>query len=361
VKLGRGARILAGTLLATLPLAASPPARGSTAARPAVTTSGVNFVDRAGRIVILRGVNVSYRSRLVEKVLDLHANFVRVRVLWAHVQPSREAFDADELARLDAFVAYLCEHGVNVELDLRGRPLPAWVNRRGFHVRHAPAPRGAYLGFVRRIVRRYSGDPRVIGFGIFNEPEPYMWDRVGSPSVDQQMLAWQAGVRDAILAVDPLTTVFFNVRGGNYGVKTCFRCAGFRLAHTALDWHDFYNGCCGSGLDATDDNWVPGWPQTHNQRSTRYLGTAENQWLNLAIPWRAAHRLGIPMIVGEWGVRNDDTRHAVYNEQLEGILNAHALSWARWDLDGNSKFALVTHGRLNEQGEWLASEILGPG
>ena len=131
--------------------------------------------------MILRGVDVSYQSRLVEKVIELHANLARVRVLWADIEPRRGHLDAGELERLDAFVAYLTAHRVNVVLDLRGKELPGWVNRRGFHVRHAPAPRGAYLVFVRALVRRYAGNPRVIGFGIFNEPRPYVWDHVGSP------------------------------------------------------------------------------------------------------------------------------------------------------------------------------------
>ena len=348
-------------LAAIVPLILPPAATAAEPAPPAVTTSGVHFVDRAGRIVILRGVDISYQSRLAEKVVELHANFARVRVLWVEIEPRRGQFDAGELRRLDAFVAYLTAHRVNVELDLRGRELPAWVNVRGFHAHHAPAPRGAYLDFVRAIVKRSMGNPYVIGYGIFNEPRPAIGGIDGSLRLDRQMLEWQAGIRDAILAIDPLTTVFFNVRGGALGAEACFRCAGFRLAHAVLDWHDFYNGCCGSGLDATDDNWVPNWSKTHNQLSTRYHGTAANQWLNLAIPWRRTHLLGIPMIVGEWGVRNDDVNSRVYNEQMEGIFDRHGISWARWDMDCTSPFGLVSHGRLNEQGQWLASEILGNG
>jgi Cellulase (glycosyl hydrolase family 5) len=358
---GLSRSVVSLALAALIPLVVSAPARAAAPVSPAVTTSGVHFVDRSGRIVTLRGVDVSYRSAFKELVVEVHANFARVRVLWADIEPRCERFDAAELRRLDAFVAYLTSHRVNVELDLRGRDLPGWVNRRGFDARHAPAPRGAYLVFVRAMVHRYAGNGRVIGFGIFNEPRPYVWDQIGSPQVDRDMLRWQAGVRDAILAVDPFTTVFFNVRGGALGAKACFRCAGFRLAHTVLDWHDFYNGCCGSGLDAADDNWVPSWSATHNQLSTRYHGTSANQWLNVAIPWRRTHLLGIPMVVGEWGVRNDDVRRGVYNEQMEEIFRRHDLSWARWDVDCVSPFGLVSHGRLNEQGRWLASEILGTG
>ncbi|HEY7259433.1 MAG TPA: hypothetical protein VH459_10195, partial [Gaiellales bacterium] len=51
----------------------------------------------------------------------------------------------------------------------------------------------------------------------------------------------------------------------------------------------------------------------------------------------------------------------VYNEQMEEIFRRHGLSWARWDMDCVSTFGLVSHGTLNEQGRWLASEILGTG
>jgi Cellulase (glycosyl hydrolase family 5) len=348
-------------LAALVPLILSPSARAAGPVHPAVTTSGVRFVDRSGRIVILRGVDIGYRSAYAAKVVEVHANFARVRVLWADLEPRRGRFASAELRRLDAMVAYLTSHRVNVELDLRGKTLPGWVNRRGFDVRHAPVPRGVYLDFVRAIVSRYMTNARVIGFGILNEPHPYVWNHVGSPRLSRTMLAWQAPIRDAILAVDPSTTVFFNVRGGNLGTKTCFRCAGFRTAHTVLDFHDFYNGCCGSGFDATADNWIPSWSETHNQLSTRYLGTARNQWLNLAVPWRRTHLLGIPMIVGEWGVRNDDVRNHVYDEQMERILGRHGLSWARWDMDCVSRLGLVSHGKLNEQGRWLASELGGGG
>lgn len=358
-RMSRSMSSVALAALALLVLSAS--ARAAGPVRPAVTTSGVHFVDRSGRVVILRGVDVNYQSRLAENVIDLHANFARVRVLWVEIEPRQGQLAAGELRRLDTFVAYLTAHRVNVELDLRGRELPGWVNRGSFHARHAPAPRGAYLEFVRAIVRRYMGDPYVIGFGIFNEPRPAIGGAGGSLRLDRRMLEWQADIRDAILAIDPLTTVFFNARGGALGVQACFRCAGFRLAHTALDWHDFYNGCCGSGLDATDDNWIPSWSATHNQLSTRYRGTAHNQWLNLAIPWRRTHVLGIPMIVGEWGVRNDDAGRGIYNEQMEDIMARHGISWARWDMDCTSNFGLVSHGRLNEQGRWLASVLLGTG
>lgn len=197
------------------------------------------------------------------------------------------------------------------------------------------------------------------GTASFNEPEPYSGCGFGYPLLDRRILAWQAGIRRAIRAIDPYRAIFVNIRGGNYGVPTSFRKAGFGLAHTVLDWHDFYNGRHGSGLDATDDNWISSWPATHNQRTVPYTGTRAAQWQNLAIPWKRTHLLGIPMMVGEWGVRRDDPNRLVYDRQMQRVFDAHGLSWARWAMDTHP-LGLVRYGRLNDQGEWLQQALQTP-
>ena len=330
---------------------------------PYVTTHGVQFVNRRGVPMILRGVDVSGRARYAGHIADVGANFARVRVFWDHVEPGPGTIDAAELTRVAATVDALGQSRVFVELDLRGRPAPAWFgSTQNFFGSNRAASQAAYLGFAAAVVRRFDTNPWVIGYGIFNEPEPYSWHGggLGSPRLSRRMLSWQAGIRDGILRIDPYRAVFVNVRGGNYGVRTCFSCAGFGLAHTVIDWHDFYNGSNGSGMDATADNWVPSWEETHNQRSTRYAGTIANQWANLAIPWRRTRELGIPMIVGEWGVRNDDVNALVYDEQMERLFDRHGMSWARWDMDGNSSLGLLDRrGALNAEGRWLQQELTG--
>jgi cellulase (glycosyl hydrolase family 5) len=342
---------------------AAPAAPALAATPPYVTTHGVNFVNRHGSPVILRGVDMSARAPLAGHVVDLGANFARLRVFWNRVEPGPGAFDAAELARIQATVDELARHRVFMELDLRGRPAPAWFgSTQNFFGANRRASQAAYLGFAAAVVRRFDTNPWVIGYGIFNEPGPYSWHGggLGSPRLSRRMLSWQAGIRDGILRIDPYRAVFLNVRGGNYGVRTCFSCAGFRLAHTVIDWHDFYNGLYGTGMDETADNWLPSWEETHNQRHTEYLGTIANQWANLAIPWARSRELGIPMIVGEWGVRNDDVNGLVYDEQMERLFDRHGLSWARWDMDGNSVLGLLDrHGALNAQGVWLQKELTG--
>ncbi|MGN6379080.1 MAG: cellulase family glycosylhydrolase [Gaiellales bacterium] len=328
---------------------------------PAITTRGVGFVTAAGTPVVLRGVNMSYHSSWMTMVSRLGANFVRLRVLWSDVEPAPGLFDQAELAQLDTFVQYFNAHHVAVELDLRGDPVPAWFGSVvGFWKTHAEQSQAAYEPFVKTIVQRYDSYPYVVGFGIFNEPHPFRAS-YGTHNLDQTILRWQATIRNQVLALDPYTRVFFSVRGGNLGVKYAnFKRAGFSLKHTVLDWHDFYNGQWGSGFDQQNDRWVPSWPLTHNQETTRYLGTQVNQWLNIAIPWKRIHHSMIPMIVGEWGVKAADPNRSVYDSQMAAIFAKTHLSWARWDLD-NHELGLVSHGVLNDQGVWLQQLLTGSG
>jgi aryl-phospho-beta-D-glucosidase BglC (GH1 family) len=324
---------------------------------PAITAQGVQFVTAQDQPIVLRGVDVGYQSRYYTRVPDFGANFARIRVLWSKIEPQRNVFDESELTRLDQVVQTLNSQQVAVELDLRGSPTPSWFNPKGFWRVNAAASHAAYRPFVREIVERYDQYPYVIGFGIYNEPHTFTPIGLGTHRLDQTMLHWQSSIRNEILNIDPSRLVFFNIRGGNYGIKHAdFKAAGFKLRHVVYDWHSFYNGAFGSGFDKANDNWIPGWPQTHNQRSTAYEGTKQNQWLNFDIAWKRTHLIGIPMIVGEWGVRDDDTGRDAYDQQMGVIFGKTGASFARWAIDG-SKMGLMTGRDLNDQGQWLAQFI----
>jgi hypothetical protein len=353
-RLAAAALAAAGVGLLGAPATAS----AAKATKPAITTRGVSFVTQAGRPVVLRGVNISYHFPHPELVSQLGANFVRLRVLWSEIEPQRDVFDPAQLAELDAAVHYYNAHGIAIELDLRGSGVPAWFgSTQGFWATNAAASQAAYKPFVRTIVNRYHGYRYVVGYGIFNEPHPFGASGHSTHRSSRLILRWQAAIRDQIMAHDPYRVVFFSVRGGNYGIKYAnFAAAGFRLTHAVYDWHSFFNGLHGSGMDAANENWVPSWVQTHNQANTDYHGTLENQRKNIGIAWARTRRLGIPMIVGEWGIRNDDAHWDAYDSQLATIFTARRLSWARWDMD-YQEMGLLTGSGLNAQGQWLKSYL----
>ena len=79
----------------------------ATTMSPAVTTSGVHFVNAGGSPIVLR------------------VNFVRIRVLWRDLEPATQgSFSANQLAQLDAVVSALNGDRVAVELDLSGAAPP---------------------------------------------------------------------------------------------------------------------------------------------------------------------------------------------------------------------------------------------
>ena len=108
----------------------------------------------------------------------------------------------------------------------------------------------------------------------------------------------------------------------------------------ALYWHDYFNGGSG-GFDAAGDNWVPSWAETHNQATPSYTGSASAQARVLRVPLDRAHALGIPLLVGEWGVHTGASGSAAYQTQMLDLFGSQGVSWARWVLSTSGGFGLL--------------------
>src|SRR5690242_9193401 len=169
---------------------------------PWVHQSGTTFVDRSGNPVYLRGFDAN-TSMGYKKAAALGANFIRVPVYWSDIEPTPPSgdvhhWDAKELDALDTEVQTLQAAKVNVLLDFHqtgwspyfdstGRGMPAWLYSPGFF----PQPKTkdglgmakkdyatnpdimpftkAYMGMI---IRRYRGYPNVVGWELYNEPQP---------------------------------------------------------------------------------------------------------------------------------------------------------------------------------------------
>ena len=115
-------------------------------------------------------------------------------------------------------------------------------------------------------------------------------------------------------------------RGGGEGVGTASLAPFGSLDHLALDWHDYFNGGSG-GFDAAGDNWVPSWRDTHNQASPSYTGTESSQARVLRVPLARTRALGIPLLVGEWGVHTGAPGSAAYQTQMLDLFGKEGVSW----------------------------------
>lgn len=183
------------------------------------------IVDRCGRVVIMRGVNVESASKgnaqdedhLPKSPLEKQAllqenwgwNSVRFLVFWGAIEPEKGVFDEDYLDRVEEWVDWYGERGIHVVLDMHqdlyawaigGDGAPDWaVDTQGIDVDDAdsdgpwwlhgadPGVQSAfqsfwnpedgdtelqdhYLGALTHLAERFADHPAVIGYDVMNEP-----------------------------------------------------------------------------------------------------------------------------------------------------------------------------------------------
>jgi hypothetical protein len=381
---------LQAAVLLTTPFAAPHAAAAADRSTPWVTTSGAAFVDAGGTPVVLRGVDVYPGASA--PVAAVGANFARIFVPWSSVEPDApvdgvHSWSTSVLSAVDASVSALEAQGIAVEIDMHqcgwspyfnvggcSNGVPAWYYADGrfpatglgeadakaaFWTTEAAKSEAAYTAFAQMMVQRYSGYPNVIGFGIFNEPQP---GSLGATTdATNAMIRWQADVGAALRQVDTTRILFFMCRSGAEGITTADLSPLAGLGPVALDFHDYFNGVPGYGYDASGDNWSPSWALTHNQTSTNYQGTEAAQESVLDVAVAKTQTAGIPLLVGEWGVRKDDSGAAAYQTQMLDLLARYRISAARWDIGTTDLFALRNpDGSFNAAGLQLQQDFATP-
>jgi aryl-phospho-beta-D-glucosidase BglC (GH1 family) len=348
------------------------------ATQPWITSSDCGFTDRDGRPVVLRGFDLiaSQAPGVWSEAVELGANFVRIPVSWSEVEPvsptSGHHWNTRLLGAIDREVAYFRRHGVSVLLDFhqfRWSPyfdpaadgIPAWFYEARDYPRSSTgkdqaiadwwtdqAGLRAYTSFAVMMAARYRSYPNVIGYELFNEPATGALGE--NHAATQAVLSWEARLREAIRDVDPLRTIFVQTRGGgDLGLADADFGVFGSLENLAIDFHSYFNGEPGTGYSADGEQWVPDWEGTHIHSSVTYAGAEEKQAEFLEVPVAKARELGVPLLVGEWGVPNDAIGGTVYQRQMLRLFSRTGVSWARWDLGTVSGFGLLARSGNAEQ------------
>jgi endoglycosylceramidase len=238
VSLTLTALILGGMVgcLARTATPASEFAESPTASGP-VTVAGRQFLDAAGKPMILHGINVVNKSKAEGYIGDLSAddfatirswgmNCVRLGIFWDGLEPEPGRIDEGYLERITQLIAWARAEGLFVLLDMHqdlysvkfGDGAPAWATldegkphttgavwSDAYYISEAvqtafdhfwansPAADGVglqdhYARVWRRVAERFKDEPAVLGFDMMNEPIPGR----DAGRVQLVMLAWVA-------------------------------------------------------------------------------------------------------------------------------------------------------------------------
>jgi endoglycosylceramidase len=186
-----------------------------------VTTAGTQFLDPAGRPLILHGVNVVCKSREEGYVGDITPadfalirswgmNCVRLGIFWDGLEPTPGKLDEAYLDRVARLIGWAAAEGLYIVLDMHqdlysvkfsdGAPAWATLDEGKPHTKGAvwsdayytseavqtaldhfwansPSPAGVglqehYARAWRRVAERFKEERSVVGFDLMNEPFP---------------------------------------------------------------------------------------------------------------------------------------------------------------------------------------------
>jgi len=326
---------------------------GGTCAR--LYARGRHIVDARGREVLLRGLNMFDNLATAGRLRRAGRqgfNVVRLVSYWDRFEPraprgGRHRYDRRALARLDRTIDQAKDEGLYLILDpvhlfrlspaFGGRGIPAWVYEgRGLSLEQAQdriaTDRTMHRhldAFLRFLADRYKDEPAVVAIDPVNEPPAKDLGALVS-WYDEMARAIRRGAPDMLILVEP--------RFGDYDVRKMplDRIADRR--NLVLSPHFYYggnrdDGYAGSG--ALQGRYL------FDGKTGYQPGNEENLASHLRVSLDAARALGLPVLVGEFGIGRRQDGALEYVQALTALFGRERVSWAYWIDDAEDEFGLT--------------------
>ncbi len=350
----RSRRLFGLLILALAPIGTS---RGNAGVpeqvRPVLRVEGRHFVDQAGRVVVLRGVNLSGDAKTppfvpiddastLDRLAPLGMNVVRLVFIWEAYEPTPGGYDESYLFQMRRIAEAAWERGLHVIVDIHqdgfsrfvsrgsGDGFPLWAvsprahpttpandassepwpflvatdpdMHRSFADFYADAHgvRTRYLAMLGRIASAFASTPGVVGYDLLNEP----W---GDEVLEIGPLYRDAA--SAIRAIDPTAILF--VEGHvttNSGLRTNLPEPTTRGVAYAPHYYKPSTILCHgwSGLTGPID------------RAFAHMIETAEAWC-------------VPLFLGEFGIPATAGRAGDYVDAIYDRLDAALASGAQWN------------------------------
>lgn len=329
-------------------LAISP--AGSAAASPELRAEGGHFKDAAGRVVLLRGLNVAGNAKvppftpasdpaIFDPLKSWGMNVVRLLFTWEAYEPTKGAYDQGYLDYYAAAARAAWERGLFVIVDFHqdgfsrysiggcGDGFPAWALPpsippvtpdngpncddwsfkmlsddtmkaawSSFYADETGA-RTRYIAMLASVAARLDGEPGVIGYDMMNEPWGDEVTEIG-PLYEEAAAAIRGASPSAILFVSPRALT-------SAGQSTNLAPPSFSNVAYAPHFYD------GSVL------LFESWSGTEPVEPFKDMTGTAKAW-------------GAPLFLGEFGAPAEATEVGGYMNSLYRLLDESFASGAQW-------------------------------
>lgn len=358
-------------------------------------------VDRCGRVVILRGVNVESSAKQADAHLPtsdrkLHTaiqrdwgwNTVRFLVFWGAIEPEKGTYDDNYLDQVAEWVDWYRERNIHVVLDLHqdlyawkvgGNGAPDWaVDTQGLTVAppsedgpwwlHGADPgvqaayqsfwnpkdgntelQDHYLAALTHLADRFKDDPAVIGYDVMNEPVFANGDLNATLALQAQAAKGEFHNQNLTRFMNNGIAAVRKVSKDQYvfieptSLLNAFPYPGDLIEKDIVDPRDGAPRIVYAGHLYE--------PDVHEGSGYKTTSTYVADWFRMRTA--EAEEMKAALWFGEWGGTPDQERMSDYLADVTTAADQHLTGWAYWSWDPGGWSPIETDGAMSANGKDL--------